>query len=40
MNAEVRKVVLGLVEGSVSPDMFFENRRAALEATRDFVLAN
>ena len=40
MNSDLKKVVLGLQEGSVSADMFFESRREALEATRDYILAN
>ena len=36
MNPEVKKVVLGLQEGSVSVDILFDSRRAALEAARDF----
>ena len=40
MNPDVKKVVLGLQEGSVSDDMFFESRRAALEATRDYILGS
>ena len=40
MSPDVKKVVLGLQEGSVSDDMFFESRRAALEATRDYILAS
>ena len=40
MNPEVKKVVLGLQEESVSDDMFFESRRAALEATRDYILGS
>ena len=40
MNPGVKKVVLGLQEGSVSDNMFFESRRAALEATRDYILGS
>ncbi len=40
MNSDVKKVVLGLQEESVSDDMFFESRRAALEATRDYILGS
>ena len=40
MNPDVKKVVLGLQEGSVSADMFFESRREALEATRQYILAS
>ena len=40
MNADAKKVLLGLQEGSLSSDMFFGTRRTALEATRDFILEN
>ena len=40
MNPEVKKVVLGLQEGSLSVDILFDSRRVALEAARDFFLAN
>ena len=40
MNPDVKKVVLGLQEESVSDDMLFESRRAALEATRDYILGS
>ena len=40
MNADVKDIVLGLQGGSVSSDMFFENRKAAFEAARDFILGN
>ena len=40
MNADVKDIVLGLQDDSLSSDMFFENRKAALEAARDFILGN
>jgi len=40
MNPDVKKVVLGLQEESISDDMLFESRRAALEATRDYILGS
>ena len=40
MNSDVKQVVLGLQEGSVSNEMFIESRREALEKARDFILGS
>ena len=37
MNSDVKQVVLGLQEGSVSNEMFIESRREALEKARDVI---
>ena len=39
MNSKVKQVLIALQEDSVLPEMFYENRKDALEATRKFILA-
>ena len=39
MNSKVKQVLIALQEDSVVPEMFYENRKDALEATRKFILA-
>ena len=39
LNSKVKQVLIALQEDSVLPEMFYENRKDALEATREFILA-
>jgi SulP family sulfate permease len=39
MNSKVKQMLIALQGDSVLPEMFYENRKDALESTREFILA-